>query len=141
MTQVCPVNIRTINERVARFIALFTLSGVAIILFFGIKWLLFFLIADFFLRGFYAGRYSPVKAVSKYLAGIFKVGYKPINTAPKEFAARVGFLMLVLITIFWYVGLSFLAYIFGGMLLIFSFLEAAFGFCVACKIYPFFYKK
>ncbi|MFC2113629.1 DUF4395 family protein [Bacteroidota bacterium] len=38
-------------------------------------------------------------------------------------------------------GVNLAAYILGGILVFFSFLEASFGFCVACKIYTLIYRQ
>jgi hypothetical protein len=62
-----------------------------------------------------------------------------INAGPKIFAARIGLIISGLIILTGIVKLNILANSFAGILGLFSFLEAAFGYCVACKIYPIVY--
>jgi hypothetical protein len=63
-----------------------------------------------------------------------------INAGPKIFAARIGLVFSVIILLATLIGLITTALVFATILGIFSFLEAAFGICVACKLYPYVYK-
>jgi hypothetical protein len=63
-----------------------------------------------------------------------------INAGPKIFAAHIGLIFSCLIIISFVLNSFLPAYSLAGVLLLFSFLEAAYGICVACEIYPFVYR-
>ena len=63
-----------------------------------------------------------------------------INAGPKIFAARIGLVLSSLIILANLTGIGWLAFGIASILGLFSFLEAVFGICVACEIYPFVYK-
>jgi hypothetical protein len=141
MTEVCPINERQINENVTRLNALVTFIVLSIFIFTPAKWILFILPVDFALRAWFHGRFSPVGRMNKFLVSSLKLGESLINEGPKVFAARIGLMLSALALGTFIAGFNVLAYILGGILVFFSFLEAAFGFCVACKIYPLIYRQ
>jgi hypothetical protein len=63
-----------------------------------------------------------------------------INAGPKIFAARIGLIFSALIVLTYLLNAKILAFIIAGILGLFSFLEAFFGLCVACEIYPYIYR-
>ncbi len=136
----CPISFKKIDENVARLNGFFTV--VLLILFLSTSniFLVLFLLADFFVRGIEKPQWSPLAIVSKYILSKIKVKPHPINAGPKIFAARIGFLFAVLISLSTLFGLNVLALVFTAVFGICAFLEAAIGFCVACKLYPFIYK-
>ncbi|HVX52463.1 MAG TPA: DUF4395 domain-containing protein [Chitinophagaceae bacterium] len=94
-----------------------------------------FLSADFFLRAFGFGKYSPLSWLSNVVVSALSLGNKPIYFAPKIFAARVGF-VLALVAV---AGLLLQA---GTIVLatyiifsFFAFLESFLGFCAGCYVY------
>lgn len=135
----CPVSDKNMNERVSRIngvftILLLTLSGLipSIIP-------VVFLAIDFFLRASDHSKFSLIGISSKAIIKYFGVNENLINAGPKIFAARLGFIFSGL-TIFCFVLNAYLpALVLAGVLGILSLLEAAFGICVACEIYPYLY--
>ena len=140
MTEVCPVNERQVNENVTRLNALVTFIVASIFIITPAKWIMFILPVDFALRAMFSGRFSPVGQMNNYLVNSFRLGESPINAGPKVFAARIGLIISGLAVINFLVGFNLVAFGLGGILVLFSFLEATFGFCVACKIYPLIYR-
>jgi hypothetical protein len=63
------------------------------------------------------------------------LGQKPIDRAPKKFAAGVGFILVDLQLIAMAVGLTNWALGLAGTLVFFSFLEWVLGFCAGCQVY------
>jgi hypothetical protein len=57
-----------------------------------------------------------------------------------EHVARIGLIFSCLIIISFVLNSFLPAYSLTGVQLLFSFLEAAYGICVACEIYPFVYR-
>lgn len=133
----CPVSSVMIDERKSRLNA--ALSLLVLIIYFIIPsfWLVFFLGIDFALRGFGRGAYSPIAFTAEWMVKTFHLSNGKINAGPKIFAARIGFVFCTLVVLFLLVNLPIVALIVAAILTLFAFLEAAFGFCMACYIYPY----
>jgi len=138
MTQACPVNERKVNERVTRLNAFITLSFLLIYLLYPTKWLILFLMFDFVLRIFQSGKFSFSSNLSKVVLKAFSISPVYINAGPKVFAAKIGLIMTAAIFAFYLVGWINVAAIIAGIVILFAFLETAFGLCLACKMYPFY---
>ncbi len=134
---VCPVSKERINERVTRITALFTILLIIAGLVFNSVLFFIFLLADFFIRAFTPLKYSPVSYVSARVADTLNLSKNSIDKAPKIFAARLGFIMTLVITILYLFNLSLAAMIVSGILLFFSTLEFTLGICVGCIIYTY----
>ncbi|MGQ1948372.1 DUF4395 domain-containing protein [Geofilum sp. OHC36d9] len=135
----CPISERKINEQVARINAAFTVLFLIVFAYTGSLWFMAFMVIDFLLRGSSLAQYSLVGITSKQIVKLLPVEVQLINAGPKIFAARIGLLLTSVVLVATLFGLNTLALAVAGVLGLFSFLEAAFGFCVACKIYPFVY--
>ncbi len=136
----CPISDKTIDENVARFNAAFT---VALLIVFGFTHSvipLMFLAIDFLFRSADLSAFSLLKISSQGLVRYLSLKKNHINAGPKIFAARLGFVMVIATTMSVFFRFEVLSYFLAGTLGLLSFLEAAFGFCVACKIYPFLYR-
>ena len=136
----CPISDRQINEQVARLNATFTLL---ILIVFGITQNIFplaFLMVDFLLRAIPYSKLSLIGISSQNIVRYLSVGENLINAGPKIFAARIGLLMSILIIVAHILSLFIVSWVLAGILILFSFLEAVFGICVACEIYPFIYR-
>jgi hypothetical protein len=140
MQQLCPITDRRIDERVARINGVITVFLVLLFVVFNFWIGLLFLALDFAIRGFIDSTYSPVCRLSKSIAK--SMNYKPklINAGPKIFAAQVGLFLAALALVGFAIGNSLFFLVVAGVLGFFSFLESAFGFCVACQLYPLFRK-
>ncbi len=136
----CPISEKKINERVARLNAAFT---VLLISGFFITHNVFFVVflgIDFFLRTADKSKYSLLAISSKNIVKYLQVRELLINAGPKIFAARIGLIFSSLIVLTYLLNAKVLAFIFAGILGLFSFLEAFIGLCVACEIYPYVYR-
>jgi hypothetical protein len=137
---ICPISDKKINERVARVNGAFT---VLLLLLFGFtgQWLIpAFLVVDFFIRSGNLSRFSPLGYSSRNIIKLLPVEELLINAGPKIFAARIGLAFSAVILVASATGMDLTALAFASVLGVFSFMEAAFGICVACKIYPFVYR-
>ena len=135
---VCPVSNERINERLTRLNAFFTILIVAAGFVFNSVIFPLVLLADFFIRAFTRSKYSPVSFVSAGLARLLHLSKKPIDKAPKIFAARLGFLMTLAIATLFLLQLYTASMVVAGILVFFATLESAFGICVGCIIYTYF---
>jgi Domain of unknown function (DUF4395) len=131
----CPVSHIMVNENRVRITAAFVfVASVSYLLvpFWGIPT---FLAIDFFLRAFGKARYSLFSVLSGLIVTGLSIGNKPIDQAPKLFAAWIGFVLAVLLLGSNIFSLLPEAYVIAGILVLFSFLESALGFCAGCHVY------
>jgi hypothetical protein len=133
----CPVDHIPVNENQVRITALFVLLLSSSYLLAGHWTIPLFLVIDFFLRGFGYGAYSPLNLLSGFLVKKLGIGHKPIDRAPKLFAAQIGFFLSDILLIAVVMELKTIAYAIAGLLILFSFLESVFSFCAGCHVYSF----
>lgn len=142
---VCPISDQRVNEQVTRFNAMFAIAVIVSAFVLNSIFLLAFLIADFFMRGFTEMKFSPISFVSHYLSNTFNLPVKMIDKAPKVFAARLGFLITIIIAGLFMFELQLASVIVAGILIFFAGLEFVFAICIGCMIYNYlilpFYKK
>lgn len=141
MQAVCPITDQRINEQVARLNAVVTFVLAVSFIIFNFWPGLLFLMIDFIIRGFFDGRYSPLSSVNKQIAKQLNLKVKMINAGPKIFAAQVGGTLSALALLTSLLDCSVFCIAAAGILAFFSLLEAAFSYCVACQLYPFFRKS
>jgi hypothetical protein len=134
---VCPISNEHINERVTRINAL--LGILLIIAGFMFNSVIFFafLTADFYTRAFSKAKYSPVSYLSHRMAHALNLDKKNIDKAPKVFAARIGFLMSLIITLLMMFQFNTAAFVVGGILVFFASLEFALAICMGCIMYTY----
>jgi hypothetical protein len=133
---VCPISFHGVNKKVARLNAFSTFLIICIYLFTPFKFIVVLLAIDFFIRGYIDPKSSPISTINKNIINLLKIKSKVINAGPKIFAAKIGFLMAILISIiFYFLKLTILASFLAYLLIIFSLLEFLFGYCVGCHMY------
>jgi hypothetical protein len=125
-------NIQT-NESKIRLIAFFVMLLGVLYIVTGTLLIPFFLTIDFSLRSFDLGKYSPVAALSSWFVRVLRFPEKPVYLPPKKFAARIGLIFCVLITILHLIGISTLVP--ASILVVFAALESLAGFCAGCYVY------
>jgi hypothetical protein len=136
MNAMCPVSFHKVNENAARLNAAQTVVLLLLFLFSSWKWLILIVAADFCIRGFWEAKYSLFAMISRKIIASLKLKPVLVDAAPKIFAARIGFLFSCLLIACWLLHLNAAALIIGLMFAACAALEAAFRFCVACKMYP-----
>lgn len=136
----CPINNKKVYESVVKINAIFTVLLALIFLFTQNIIPIVFLGIDFILRTSSKSSisdWSLIKMASQFIAFHLKLESRLIDKGPKVFAARIGIVFTAIIVISILANAPALAIIFASVLALFAFLEAAFGFCVACVIYPY----
>lgn len=133
----CPVDHIKVSESRVRLTAALVFLVSLTYLFTGSWWVAMFLTVDFFLRAFGFGTYSPLQFISGWLEMRFSLTGKMVDRAPKIFAARVGFIFADCLLITGVLGIGAAADFIASVLLVFSFLESALGFCAGCYAYSF----
>lgn len=134
---ICPVSDKKIDEKIARLVAAQT---VVLLLIFAVTqhWLpILILLFDFSVRSAQRPAFSPLAIIASSIAKTIDAKPKLQNAGPKIFAARIGLFFSVLITASLVAGSLPAALVLAGIFGFCALLEAAFAYCVACKIYPF----
>jgi hypothetical protein len=98
-------------------------------------WIPVFLVADFFLRSFNLGRYSPLAVTGGWLAEALRFSQRPVYMPPKRFAARIGLSLNLLIVAFALAQISTIIPV--SILIFFAALESLLGFCAGCYVYDY----
>jgi len=131
----CPADFVQMNENKARLIASQVFLITLFIALFS-SWMVSALLAiDFLLRAFNLNRYSILAKSADLLITLFGIGSKPVDQAPKRFAARIGLTLSVGITVLYIINYPIIATSLSGVLIFFSFLESVFAFCAGCHLY------
>lgn len=134
---ICPVSNEKINEQITRLNAFLGILLVVAAYTFNSSFFLIVLLADFFIRAFTRTKYSPISFVSHWLTNTLRLNEKTIDKAPKIFAARLGFLMILTLTILFISNMQLATLIIGGAFILFALLEFVFAVCVGCIIYTY----
>jgi Domain of unknown function (DUF4395) len=135
MNPICPISDKRLNEVSVRFGAGFVLFlAVFAIIFHHI--LIFILLGiDFFIRGFTRYPISPVSWISRFVINIFSFKPNWVNAGPKIFAAKIGFLFCLTISILYFSKAYFTGDMVGVVLCGCAGLESFFGVCLGCHFY------
>jgi hypothetical protein len=131
----CPVDFVTINENQARLTAFQTLLWMLLWVFTGYMAIPVCLAIDFLLRATNYGKFSLLNIISGFLIRKLSIPNRPVDRAPKRFAALIGLLFLMAILVLAVLRLSVAAEILAFVLLIFASLEAFARFCAGCHVY------
>jgi len=134
---ICPVSGERVDENTTRFVATITILITMPALYFNAYPVFILLGLDFGIRAFTKGNYSLLRKAGKAISTVLNIPKKPIDAAPKKFAAGVGLAFSITIAIAQFVGLVNTAVFFGGVLLVCAFLEAALAYCVGCVVYSY----
>ena len=142
MEKECPVDFIAVNENRVRLTALWVLLLVLASFFTFVNAfpVFIFLAIDFFLRAFNFGKFSPLNILSGFIVKQFKIPNKPIDQAPKRFAAGIGFVLSVVVVILLIAQLVKAAIVLAIVFAIFAFLESFLSFCAGCYVYTFLLK-
>lgn len=131
----CPVDFVTINENKARITAFFVLSLAIVYLFTGIWLIMAFLLLDFLFRAFNLGKFSLLAFLSDAVIKQLKIKNKPVDRAPKRFAAMVGLVFTAAILVLAYFHFTVFSESLTVILCVFAALESFAGFCAGCYVY------
>ncbi|MBC8479797.1 MAG: DUF4395 domain-containing protein [FCB group bacterium] len=132
----CPVSALRVNQNTVRLTAFLTAILVGLYIITGNQFLIYFIGIDFFIRAFTPMQYSPMSWLADKAVTGFKLAVKPIDKAPKIFAARIGFLFSFAAVLLFFVNVK-IALIVLTVLLAFALLEAVFNFCAGCVVYTY----
>lgn len=132
----CPIAPDVLDETAGRLGALGSLGLILLAGWKGWGLLALALAGDFALRA--AGRpdLSPVARVAELARRLTGLAPRPVNAGPKRFAAAVGCLFSLGTALAAYAGSWAVGLGLAAILAACAGLEAAFGFCLACRLHP-----
>ncbi len=141
----CPISTERINEQIPRITSLLVILLVIAGFAFQSVWVFAFLLADFAVRAFTKMKFSALSCMAYWISKGLNLPAKAIDKAPKIFAARMGFVMVLALTAFFMLDLSLTSKVVAGVLVFFAGLEFSVAFCAGCAIYTYlvlpFYKS
>jgi hypothetical protein len=135
----CPVDFIPVNENKVRLVALLVLLLGLVFISTGYWVIVAFLVVDFFLRSVNLGKYSLLGVLSAGIISLLCIKTKPVDQAPKRFAARMGLTFTIVILAMYLLQLEGIALALGVILCLFAFLESILAFCAGCYVYSFWY--
>ena len=142
MNEKCPISGIKVNEKVVRANALVVFILSLVYLFTQYKWVILLLAVDFLFKGFMNPKYSPISKINANILNMMKVAPNMVDSGPKTFAAKIGFICSFAISILYYgFALTVPAEFIAAMLIACAFLEGFLGYCVGCKLYSLFYRN
>lgn len=132
-----------LNEPVIRIVAFEVAVLATVFAFTQVLFIPLLLLFDFYLRGWYMQRFSPLRWVAiKINFYFFHNKQKPVFAPPKIFAARIGAILNfgIIVTYIMGVGGNYCALGLTLIMICFALLESLAGFCAGCYLYNYFEK-
>lgn len=131
----CPIDHMMINENKVRITAFLVLLVSLIYVIAGYWILPVFLVIDFGLRISDLMRLSPLAFLSGVIYKKLRVKDKPVDRAPKRFAATIGLVLSLFIVATIFFQLDQISKILAIVLTFFAGLESIFSICFGCYLY------
>ncbi len=135
--QSCPISTERVNSTLTKVYSIFTFSVISLFLFTPFKEIIFISAADFVIRIFFGIKYSPVCTMIKFGLKMSNAPVHMVNAGPKKFAAKVGLLFTVLISVGVIFNIQSLSLISGSIAFVAIGAEVFFDYCLACAIYTY----
>jgi hypothetical protein len=124
-----------VDNNIFRLNALVYFTLLIIIFLTNCYWLSLILCIDLGLKGFEIKHLGLFGKILKRILNFYKKRRKLTNAGPKVFSANLGFIFSSAIIFAYILNLNYLRLIFLLLLIMCTFLEAFFDFCVGCYIY------
>jgi CBS domain containing-hemolysin-like protein len=135
MNPSCPISAKRVDTNRVRLIAMQVSLVSIVLLLSGERFFALLLLLDFTLRVLRKYEFSPFNQMASFIIGFWGMTPKYANELPKRFALILGLSIALLLLIFYFFELSFVAPLLALILFICSLMEALFDYCIGCKIY------
>jgi hypothetical protein len=133
---ICHLSTMRVDRNVVRITGLMMAAMIALYAVTGQIIFIIVIAVDYCIRAFTPMQHSPFSWMACQIARLLNLDQKPIDKAPKIFAARVGFLFALAIVILYFV-FPVASLVVGLSLMSFALLESVFDFCVGCVVYTY----
>jgi hypothetical protein len=134
--QSCPIVPALVDGRAARWAAILSLGLLGVMIWRGWGLALLGLALDFGFRAAGLPGFSPVARLAGRLRRLTGLPGESVNAGPKRFAATVGAGFTLAVAAALLAGWRSLGLGLAAVLGFCAALEAGFGFCLACQVYP-----
>jgi len=142
---ICPISIEKTDSNISRLTALLNVIFLVVFITTSNPIFIVFVFVDFFIRATLNNKYSPVRFAAAGIVRAINLKKKPINLAQKVFASRLGFVCALSSLMLYLLDYNTASIVVAALLMILSFMDAVFKFCVGCLIYNYlvypFYKN
>lgn len=135
MAQSCPISFNRIDAHLVRIVALQVIVVALLLIGTGHLFFAALLLFDFSVRTLNLKKLSPFATIARLLIKSFDIKPQLCDEAPKRFALYLGLGIIGFFTLLLLFGFSKVATVLVSILLICASLEAAFDYCIGCKIY------
>ncbi|PCJ63597.1 MAG: hypothetical protein COA58_15785 [Bacteroidetes bacterium] len=132
---ICPISTEKINLNVSRITVFINVILMGLFFYTNNPIFIVLVLADYFIRAFLKAEYSPIRFIAVGIVKALNMKGKTIDLAQKVFASRLGMLCALAALLFFYFDNQIGTYISLGMLMVLSFADSVFNFCVGCLIY------
>ena len=136
----CPVSDVKVNEKVVRTIALLVVIVSVTAAYHRFYTLSFLLAIDFALRAFTSGEQSVLRIIAVFISSSLRLKSKPVDGAPKKFAASLGFIFSLSAGVLQLYDLYTVANIVIALLVFCALLEGLLSVCIGCIVYNWLHK-
>ncbi len=133
----CPISNKRTSKNAARLAAFINVVILGIYLLTGESLLLYLLTIDFIIKAVNISK-SPLSCSAMAVVQGSGIDLENIDALPKQFAVRLGFIILLSASLLSLAGFSLSSNIFVALFVALTFLEFAFNFCVGCYMYTFY---
>lgn len=137
MYKTCPISNRRTSKNAARMASFFNTVLLTLFFVFQEPLYLYVLTVDFAIKSLNPQK-SPLSSISLFLIKIASIDPKFVDALPKQFALRLGFIVLFMASFLHIIGFTVSAKVFVAMFLTLTFLEFTIGFCIGCYMYGFY---
>jgi len=135
LTQTCPISLHRIDAHFVRIVAAQVITIAILLLITQELVFALILLFDFSVRILKFKNLSLFAFIAKFIIEHFHIKARPCDEAPKRFALYLGVGIVALFTLFYAFNFTTLASLLVVILLLCAFLEAAFDYCIGCKLY------
>ena len=132
----CPISPLRVGETTARVTALLAATLISVYTLTGAGTIMLVLAIDYGMRAGTRWRTSPLSWLAAHLVRMLRLPDRPIDKAPKLFAARVGLLFALASGLLALLNLP-SAPMVAGVLMGFALLESLLNVCVGCRVYTY----
>ena len=135
-TLICPISSQRVSRHTVRLIGLMMASMIALYLLTGNIIFILVIVVDYFIRAFTTLPYSPASWLAAQIEQQANWPARPLDKAPKIFAARVGWLFALATAVLYFIYPPASPFV-GAALMTFALLESVLDFCVGCVVYTY----
>ncbi len=135
MSPSCPISQRRIDTNLVRVVSFQVLLFILLFSVTQMPLFLLLVLFDFVARVFRQDAFSPFRQSARFILSKWHVKPHYTDESPKRFALFLGLGMTLLIGLLTLFGFIKTAVVVSIVLIICSFLEVLFDFCIGCKLY------